>query len=196
MNKKIDFATIRAQIPREWPRYSVGLLAVVGLRNGLTLLWTTRIWAPTLDGLDPDSLATLNEAGVNPTTVLLIKQGLIGGLASYILYANSMALKGALRRNPRNIRTAFKMWLIPQVLIQAPTVLACMFCGWELTDRQIVEYLGHLVMTAVDGWSMFVYMRDLKGQKRNSYGFLLEDDGETEAEKGAVCKRTPLEEQV
>lgn len=126
-----------------------------------------------------------------------MQQGLIGGLASYMLYASSMALKGALRRNPRNIRTAFKMWLIPLVLIQVPTAFFCLKNGrGELTDRELVEYLGYLVMTAVDGWSMFVYMRDLKGQKRNSYGFLVEDDGEAEAEKGADSKKRPLEDQV
>lgn len=116
---------------------------------------------------------------------------------SYMLYANSMALKGALRRNPRNIRTAFKMWLVPQVLIQLPTVLSYLIAGKsELTDRQMVEYLGYLVLTAVDGWSMFVYMRDLKGQKRNSYGFLVEDDGEAEVKKAADSKKRPREEQV
>ena len=75
-------------------------------------------------------------------TVLLMKQGLVEGLASYFLYASSMALKGILRKGPRNIRTAFKMWLVLQVLIQVLMVLFYMKIGrLELTDSQIVEYL-------------------------------------------------------
>ncbi|KAF8945902.1 hypothetical protein BGZ47_001790 [Haplosporangium gracile] len=125
--------------------------------------------------------------GVSSTMALKMRQGLVGGLTTYTLYANSMALRGALQKNPRNIRTAFRMWLVPQVLFYVPMMLFCMKVGirTELTDREIVEYFGYLVMTALDGWSMFVYMRDLKGQKRNSYGFLVEDNGEEDSEKGA-----------
>ncbi|KAF9549852.1 hypothetical protein EC957_002422 [Mortierella hygrophila] len=63
------------------------------------------------------------------------------------------------------------------------------------TDRQADRGVSWILGDEVDGWSMFVYMRNLKDQKHNSYGFLVEDDSEAEAEKGADPKKW-LEEQV
>jgi hypothetical protein len=86
------------------------------------------------------------------------------------------------------------MWLVPQVLFNMPLVLFLMKVGIKgLSNRDIVDYCGCLFMTAVDGWSMFVLMRDQRGQKRNVYGFLVEDDSEAKSEKGSEPERGPTE---
>ncbi|KAG0366216.1 hypothetical protein BGX24_003794 [Mortierella sp. AD032] len=190
MNNKIDLAIICAKFSQEWPRYSVGMIATVGLKRAIhAASFLFRMKSVFPDTYAEDSLAVL---GVTPSTALRIQLGLHTGIASLaiILFtANSLALRGAIKRNPRNIRTAFMMWAIQGVVLYVPTLLYIFVNvrGEEMADWDLVNYFGNgLALSLLDGWSMFVYMRDMKGQKRDSYGFLVEDKEKADLEKGPL----------
>ncbi|KAG0368304.1 hypothetical protein BGX24_002875 [Mortierella sp. AD032] len=190
MNNKIDLATIRAKFSQEWPRYTVGMIATVGLKRAIhtaSYLFTMKSVFPDWY---PDSVAVL---GITPSKALRIQQGLYTGVATVGFIANSLALRGAIKRNPRNIRIAFTMWAITGVVLHVPTLLNLFVNGRgeEITDWDLVEYfVKGLALSLLDGWSLFVYMRDMKGQKRDSYGFLVED------KEKADPKKRPLDEQA
>jgi hypothetical protein len=126
--------------------------------------------------------------GISPLKVLRIQQGFFAGVATFGIIVNSIALRGAIKRNPRNIRVAFRIWVATAVTIHVPTLLHFFVKGkGEATNWQVVEYfVSGIALTLLDGWAMFVYMRDMKGQKRDSYGFLVEDKEQADPEKESV----------
>ncbi|KAG0276587.1 hypothetical protein BGZ95_007328 [Linnemannia exigua] len=187
MKNKIDLAAIRAKFPQEWPRYTVGMIATVGLKRAIhtgSLLFT---WETIFSG-QYSELMTAAPPGVHRAL-----QGTVGGIATVGIIANSLALRGAIKRNPRNIRTAFRMWAFTAVVLYMPGLLYFLVADGRLgmTDKEVTEFfVNGLALSSLDGWSMFVYMRDLKGQKRNSYGLLVKDKDKADPEKG------PLDEQA
>ncbi|KAF9131286.1 hypothetical protein BGW39_002015 [Mortierella sp. 14UC] len=186
MNNKIDLATIRARFPQEWPRYTVGMIATVGLKRAIQTASYIFTMKSVFTSRIPEESAAL---GITPLQAIRIQQGLYTGVATVGIIANSLALRGAIKRNPRNIRAAFRMWAITAAVIHVPSLLNLFVNGRgeEVTDWQVVEYfVNGVALTLLDGWAMFVYMRDLKGQKRNSYGFLVEDKEQVNLEKGLL----------
>lgn len=115
----------------------------------------------------------------------MIKATLIifGGLFTLI---HAIALYGAIRKSITAIKTSLIVWIVQMSWLTIAIVI--MFIGLlGMSDRDreglprpsgwdIAVLAGSSGLTLFHGWSLFVFLRDLKSRSRNVWGLLVKHD--------------------
>jgi hypothetical protein len=108
---------------------------------------------------------------------------IVGG---FLTLTNGIALYGAIRKSILATKTSLIVWIVQMSWLAI--VIVVMFIallGMSDRDREgipgpsvmdIAKLAASFGVTLFQGWSLFVYLRDLKNRPRNAWGFLVSRD--------------------
>ncbi|KAG0348625.1 hypothetical protein BG004_004656 [Podila humilis] len=166
------------RIVREWPRYVIILLATYGFFFRACALFVIGNNVHSLDQITteyvPGSLSPHEEAGISKAILV------VTGIMSVAF--NILVLYSAVTRSLRAAKFSLLGWTFGMsldLLGWTVTFVSMVVAAWpdhEQTKVRILQLLVRLVprwlLDVVFGWSLIVWLRDLRGQERNVLGTL------------------------
>ncbi|OAQ34924.1 hypothetical protein K457DRAFT_133349 [Linnemannia elongata AG-77] len=172
-------------IAQQWPRYSVGAFATWGLIDSVSALWLGISISSFVNNRKflGGALHHNNETNMGPEEEdRMIKASLIIFGALFAL-TNAVALYGAVRRSVAATKASLIIWIIQMSWWAVAMVFMVIgFMGLPDSDRDQIPrpsggdmavLAGSVWLTLFHGWSLLVYLRDLRSRQRNVWGFLV-----------------------
>ncbi|KAF9549862.1 hypothetical protein EC957_002433 [Mortierella hygrophila] len=181
-----DFSRAIAQ---QWPRYSVGAFAAWGLYDSVSALWLGISLSSFVDNRKflGGALHQDGKTDMGPEEEDRMIKATIIIFGALFALTNSIALYGAIRRSVAATKASLIIWII-QISWWAFGAVFIIIGLLGMSDRdrdqlprpsvgEIVVLAGWGGLTLFHGWSLFVYLRDLRSRQRNVLGFLVKPDG-------------------
>ncbi|KAF9336299.1 hypothetical protein BGZ91_010064 [Linnemannia elongata] len=172
-------------IAQQWPRYSVGAFATWGLIDSVSALWLGISISSFVNNRKFVGGAFHHNNGTNmgpEEEDRMIKASLIIFGALFAL-TNAVALYGAVRRSVAATKASLIIWIIQMSWWAVAMVFMVIgFMGLPDSDRDQIPspsggdmavLAGSVGLTLFHGWSLLVYLRDLRSRQRNVWGFLV-----------------------
>ncbi|KAF9139323.1 hypothetical protein BGX30_008092 [Mortierella sp. GBA39] len=201
---QLNSQSLSRAIAQQWPRYSVGAFAAWGLYDSVTALWLGISLSSFVDNRKflGGALHHNAETNMGPEEEdRMIKTAIIIFGALFAL-TNTIALYGAIRRSVAATKASLIIWIIQMSWWAVAAVIVVIgLVGMSDSDRDkmpppsgrdIVVLVGGVALTLFHGWSLFVYLRDLRSRQRNVWGFLVQRDGKGVFEYEPLASAGPV----
>ncbi|KAI9242432.1 MAG: hypothetical protein BYD32DRAFT_432332 [Podila humilis] len=171
--------TARRMIIREWPRYVISIFAIYGFFYRACRLFEISNNIHTLEEIDsqytPGSLSPEQESALSK--IILMVTGVVS------VAFNAVVLFSAISRSLKATKVSILGWAFGmslEVLNWTYIFVWLLVQAWpDWTEvearmgRLLVQLVPLWILDFAFGWSLMVWLRDLRGQKRNAFGVLV-----------------------
>ncbi|KAF9147581.1 hypothetical protein BG015_010740 [Linnemannia schmuckeri] len=169
-------------IAQQWPRYSVGAFATWGLIDSVSALWL----GISINNFVDNRKFLGGDAKMGPEEEDRMIKGALIIFGALFALVNATALYGAIRKSVAATKASLVIWIIQMSWWAIAMVLMVIgLLGLSDSERDqiprpsegdIAVVAGSVGLTLFHGWSLLVYLRDLKSRQRNVWGFLVKRD--------------------